>query len=220
MLYTVISMLTKLFYSDKWKLKHGFTIVELMVIVAVIGILASITMIYLTSVTTQTRDEQKVAKVGKISVALDKYRAENGRYPSRAELNPTNSATTMSNFSAVKTALPSLNDDDLTGEHDLSFFAMCTTSSTCWNQTTWPEYRQTQIIYMAQPDNTGSGTATYELRANGGSGHGPGCRIDVSNADPGYALMWYNDFEDTWKFKLGGGATISNLSPVDGQSCS
>lgn len=199
--------------------RRGFTIVELLVVIAIIGILAVLSISYMASVTTKARDQEKEVKVAKIAIALEKYKAKNGRYPARAELNPGEVSTTMTDFTAVKTLLPELRDADLKGPGELSFFVVCSSAANCYNQSSWPQYRRQQIIYMAQANNAGSPSFVYNLYANAGGGAGPGCVVTTSNADPGYALLWYNESSRVWKFKTTGGTSIANLSPPSGQTC-
>lgn len=64
------------------KQSHGFTIVELIVVIVVIGILAAITVIAYSSVTARARQKGVEADARALSAALTKYKAENGTYPS------------------------------------------------------------------------------------------------------------------------------------------
>jgi type II secretion system protein G len=66
-----------------WARKQkGFTIVELVVVMIVIGILASIVMITFTTVQQRNRDSQRDRDITEVQRALDKYYAANGIYPS------------------------------------------------------------------------------------------------------------------------------------------
>ncbi len=63
-------------------LKKGFTLVELIVVIAVIGILATVTIVGLGRYQTDTRDANRVASITTIAEALEKYYDANGEYPS------------------------------------------------------------------------------------------------------------------------------------------
>lgn len=59
----------------------GFTIVELLIVIVVIGILAAITIVAYNGVQAKARDSARIAKVKSISKAIELYHADNGRYP-------------------------------------------------------------------------------------------------------------------------------------------
>lgn len=66
---------------SKQKLFRGFTIIELVVIVAVIGVLSAITTVGVGKYMADTRDSRRVASVTVISEALEKYYGQHGEYP-------------------------------------------------------------------------------------------------------------------------------------------
>ena len=59
----------------------GFTIVELLIVVVVIGILAAIVTVAYTGITTQTKNLKTLAAVDSWAKAIQLYRAENGSFP-------------------------------------------------------------------------------------------------------------------------------------------
>lgn len=70
---------------NAWAQKQkGFTIIELIIVIVVIGILASIVYVSFTTVQKRSRDAQRDRDVMDIQRALDKYYAANGAYPSIA----------------------------------------------------------------------------------------------------------------------------------------
>ena len=60
------------------KSKSGFTIVEMVVVIAVIGILAAITIITYDNIQMQARDSKRISDLAKISDAIQLYRQKNG----------------------------------------------------------------------------------------------------------------------------------------------
>lgn len=66
----------------KYKQSSGFTIVELLIVVVVIGILAAITIVAYNGVQTRSRDSQRDTDLANIQKALELYYADNGTYPS------------------------------------------------------------------------------------------------------------------------------------------
>lgn len=60
---------------------HGFTIVELLIVIVVIGILAAIVIVAFNGVQSSARDTERKAELGSVQKALEMYRIENGGYP-------------------------------------------------------------------------------------------------------------------------------------------
>lgn len=59
----------------------GFTIIELLVAIVVIGILAGITIVSYTGIQQRSRDTERAGHIAQIQIALDKYYADNSQYP-------------------------------------------------------------------------------------------------------------------------------------------
>ena len=60
----------------------GFTIVELLVVIVVIGILAAITIVSYTGISQRSRDASRSSDATSIQRAIDLYYVDNGSYPS------------------------------------------------------------------------------------------------------------------------------------------
>jgi len=74
--------------NKKMKTKNrGFTLVELLVIIAVIGILATLAVIALQQARSRTRDSKRVADIKQIQTTLELFFNEQGRYPTIDEWN-------------------------------------------------------------------------------------------------------------------------------------
>lgn len=65
----------------KIKLKLGFTLVELLVVISIIGVLTSIATVNLLTAQKQARDSRRVGDMGGAQTALETYYAENQAYP-------------------------------------------------------------------------------------------------------------------------------------------
>lgn len=70
------------FTSLKRSAEHGFTLVELMVVIVIIGLLATIVAINVIPATDTARIEKAKADISTIEQALEQYRLDNLTYPS------------------------------------------------------------------------------------------------------------------------------------------
>lgn len=64
-----------------FKKTRGFTLVELLIVIAIIGLLASITLMGLNSAKIRAKDARTKGDVSQIVKAIGMYRAENNSYP-------------------------------------------------------------------------------------------------------------------------------------------
>lgn len=67
--------------TSQKKSEFGFTIVELLIVIVVIGILAAITITAYNGAQVRARDSARISKVKSISKAIELYRVDNGTYP-------------------------------------------------------------------------------------------------------------------------------------------
>ncbi len=68
--------------SNLFNTKRGFTLIEIVVVIAVIGILASVVIANVQSAKMKARDTQRMSDLQNIQVALRIYKDANGTYPS------------------------------------------------------------------------------------------------------------------------------------------
>lgn len=85
------------------RINRGFTIIELLVVVAVIGILATITLIGFNRYQADARDSQRTAQVTIITEALERYYDKNGEYPSCPAITASASTVTASTLPGLET---------------------------------------------------------------------------------------------------------------------
>lgn len=62
-------------------IKSGFTLIEVLVVVAIIGVLASLVVANVLGVRQRGRDAQRKSDLRQIQAALELYRADQGAYP-------------------------------------------------------------------------------------------------------------------------------------------
>ena len=71
--------------------QQGFTIVELLIVIVVIGILALLVITTFTGIQQRARDTERQTDVKAIHGQLEAYYAQNGRYPTLANLQDVSS---------------------------------------------------------------------------------------------------------------------------------
>lgn len=89
------------------RISRGFTIIEVLIVVAVIGILATISIVGFNRYQADTRDAQRSSKATIIAEALEKYYDQNGEYPSCPAI------TDESAVNVTTTVLPGLEQNTL-----------------------------------------------------------------------------------------------------------
>jgi len=65
----------------------GFTIVELLIVIVVIAILATLVIVTFTGIQQKARDSQRQTDINAVDSHLEAYYAQNGKYPTLANLN-------------------------------------------------------------------------------------------------------------------------------------
>lgn len=79
------------------KKQTGFTIVELLIVIVIIGILAAITIVAYNGIQVRSRDTIRVGDLRSIHKAIELYKAENGSYPlpTNGSMNWTGNCSTF-----------------------------------------------------------------------------------------------------------------------------
>jgi general secretion pathway protein G len=63
----------------------GFTIIELLVVISIIGVLTAIIVANLSDARASARDKQRLAEIEQLSLALDVYKQAYGQYPAEGD---------------------------------------------------------------------------------------------------------------------------------------
>lgn len=71
--------------------KQAFTIIELLVVISVIAIIATLAIVFLRQARVNARDSKRLSDIRQIQVALELFYNEVGRYPNEEELSTNNS---------------------------------------------------------------------------------------------------------------------------------
>jgi len=64
-----------------FKKRKSFTLVELLMVIAIIGILSAVVIVNVSQARLAARDSQRIADLASIQLALEKYKSANGHYP-------------------------------------------------------------------------------------------------------------------------------------------
>ena len=68
------------------KKQHGFTIVELLIVIVVIGILAAITIVAFNGIQTRAKNTSRINELAQWSKLFQLYKAEHGQFPAVATI--------------------------------------------------------------------------------------------------------------------------------------
>jgi prepilin-type N-terminal cleavage/methylation domain-containing protein len=71
------------------KTNRGFTIVELLIVIVIIGILAALVITTYSGIQKKARDTERKTDVNALHSQVEAYQAQNGKYPSLANMNDT-----------------------------------------------------------------------------------------------------------------------------------
>ena len=74
--------------------QQGFTIVELLIVIVVIGILAALVITTYTGIQAKARNSKRQTDVQSVQTQVEAYFAQNGHYPSFADLSSSSWLTT------------------------------------------------------------------------------------------------------------------------------
>ncbi|MDO8504371.1 MAG: type II secretion system protein [Candidatus Liptonbacteria bacterium] len=87
------------------KIRSGFTLIEMLIVVAIIGILASVVIVGIGPAQKKARDARRAADLRQVQTALELYYGKAGQYPPAATWAALTTALTIG-ANAVVTTVP------------------------------------------------------------------------------------------------------------------
>jgi prepilin-type N-terminal cleavage/methylation domain-containing protein len=163
--------------------KKGFTVIELLVVVAIIGLLASFVLVFVDSARAKSRDSKRIAEASTLQKAVEFYYNDRNEYPEATDWIKIEEDTDANGpFSqAMKTYLPVMPKDPLyPKEENGKVFSY--------------QYKSTEDKqdYKLRVELETGIYASYEVYSGGGNkivyGEGPG--IGIISPPKGYALKF------------------------------
>lgn len=95
---------TKILFKKKRKAIKGFTLVELLVVISIIGVLATLVLVSFTGIQKQARDAERKSDLKQYQTALESFaNKNNGLYPSRTYGSGIQASETLCNDLGITT---------------------------------------------------------------------------------------------------------------------
>ena len=120
------------------KKQKGFTIVELLIVIVIIGILATLVIVTFSGIQQKARDSQRKTDINAVQSHVEAYYASNGFYPTLTELNDsTFRSTNMKGLDPDALADPSNTSGSMAATATLkSAYGYAVTPAACDNTAT------------------------------------------------------------------------------------
>lgn len=106
-------------------MKKGFTLIEILIVVAIIAILASIVLVGLTGARAKARDAKRISDVTSVQNVLELYYTRCGFYPGQVDCgeaaNPANWVDLSAALTGSGLGVTGIPKEQITGHEDYSY---------------------------------------------------------------------------------------------------
>jgi len=119
--------------TSRRRRESGFTIIELLIVIVVIGILAGLVLNVFTGIQQDARDSERKTDLEAVQAHLEAYQAKNSKYPTTSDMSAANFiAFAGTNFKGLDT--DALYDPN--GDGQTTLYVYAATPNLCDNSTT------------------------------------------------------------------------------------
>jgi len=126
-------------------MKRGFTIIELLVVMAIIGMLASIILVVFSGIQAKSRDTRRMQDVRELKKALSLYYVNTNRFPEAATAVAVDGTDPITAALVAEGAIPNFAGDPVTPNFDYFYQSSGVASYTitfCLETDSIPNYTQ------------------------------------------------------------------------------
>jgi len=118
-------------FKDKMKKFHpGFTLVEILVVLAIIGIIVGIATISVSTIRQKSRDIKRLKEVDSVRTALQMYFYNEGQYPNSITFGSTlTGSSSSSTYMALLPTNPSPRNDGICPDNDYAYYTTATSTN-------------------------------------------------------------------------------------------
>lgn len=114
--------------------QSGFTIVELLIVIVVIGILATLVIVTFSGIQQKARDTKRQTDINAIDSTVEAYYASNGNYPTLANMNdPTFRTANLKGFDPAALQDPKGSSQTLAATASTTQYGYVATPANCDN---------------------------------------------------------------------------------------